>query len=94
MGQGDKAVKSKNTPSLVESLVEHFIIQVSCGSNHTLALAETGVAFAWGFGKSGALGTGRSDNLFSPAQIPFQYQITDVHAGGQHSAFLTQDHSL
>ena len=52
----------KNTPTNVESLVEYFITQVSCGNEHTLALSENGVSFAWGLGKHGALGNGRSNS--------------------------------
>ena len=55
-------MKMKNTPTNVESLVDHYITQVSCGAEHTLALTETGTCYAWGHGKYGALGNGRSDS--------------------------------
>ena len=50
LGQKDKSIKSKNTPTLVDSLVELFIKKISCGNEHTLALSENGEAFAWGNG--------------------------------------------
>jgi alpha-tubulin suppressor-like RCC1 family protein len=51
LGLGDK--KSKNTPTNVESLVEHFITKVACGGDHTLAITDIGVCFAWGRGREG-----------------------------------------
>lgn len=51
LGIGDK--KNKHTPTNVEALVDHFITKVACGSEHTLALSDTGVCFAWGRGREG-----------------------------------------
>jgi alpha-tubulin suppressor-like RCC1 family protein len=51
LGQKEKTIPSKNTPSLVEQLADYFISDVSCGGHHTLAISENGVVFAWGNGK-------------------------------------------
>lgn len=50
LGIGDSNIKQKNTPTLVEAapLVESMVTKVSCGNFHSLALTESGVAFAWG----------------------------------------------
>ena len=65
----------KNTPTNVESLVDHYITQVSCGAEHTLALTETGTCYAWGHGKYGALGNGRSDSQYEPVHVNFSETI-------------------
>ena len=52
----------KNTPTLVEALLEATVSKVSCGLQHSLALTSGGAAYAWGQGRFGALGNGRSEN--------------------------------
>ena len=76
LGQGDKVNKSQDLPCLVESIQEYFISQVSCGLDHTLAISENGVAFAWGQGKNGQLGNGRSGCMFEPILVNFNDPIT------------------
>ncbi len=62
LGIGDLA--HKNTPSLVESaaLLESMVTKVACGMYHSIALTSNQTAFAWGQGRLGALGNGRSEN--------------------------------
>ncbi len=60
LGFGDRSCADKNLPCLVESLVDEFVCSVKCGAQHSLALSESGTAFAWGSGKNGQLGNGRS----------------------------------
>ena len=48
LGIGDKALKSKNLPTLIESLVDYVIVKVSSGNNHNLAISENGLVFSWG----------------------------------------------
>lgn len=64
-------MKFKNIPTLVEAepLIENAVKKVSCGLFHSLAITENGFAFAWGQGKYGALGNGRSDNQFEPMNV-------------------------
>ncbi|CDW79837.1 UNKNOWN [Stylonychia lemnae] len=94
LGLGDKSIRSKNTPTNVETLVDYFICQVSCGNEHTLAISENGVCFAWGQGKYGSLGNGRSDPQFEPILVNFTDPIIDVQAGGHHSAFINKNNTL
>ena len=71
LGIGEPTVKSKNTPTLVETspFIENVVVKVSCGNFHSLALTENGKVFSWGQGRFGALGHGRSDNLFAPFEV-------------------------
>lgn len=98
LGIADATVKSKNTPTLVEAspLIDQIVTKVSCGNYHSLALTERGLGYAWGQGKFGALGSGRSDNLFEPLTVNLMANDTlmDISAGGQHSAFLTKEEIL
>ena len=45
-------------PTLIESLNQVFIKQVSCGQEHTVALTDQGSVYAWGLNTQGALGLG------------------------------------
>jgi alpha-tubulin suppressor-like RCC1 family protein len=52
-------------PRLLEGHISQFkIVQVSCGSVHTIALTETGRLFSWGCNTRGQLGLG--DFFFLP----------------------------
>ena len=45
------------------------IVQVACGSNHTLAMDKEGRLFTWGFGGYGRLGQGDAKDRFSPEPV-------------------------
>ena len=45
-------------PRLVESLVEHVIVDIACGTGHNLALTESMKMYSWGTGCQGELGLG------------------------------------
>ena len=49
-------------PKLVESLLQHVIIDIACGTGHNLALTESMRTYSWGTGCQGELGIGK-DNL-------------------------------
>jgi alpha-tubulin suppressor-like RCC1 family protein len=74
--------------------IDNVVLKVSCGNYHSLALTENGKVFSWGQGKFGALGHGRSDNLYSPFEIPIMHELKDISAGGSHSGFLTTEETL
>jgi alpha-tubulin suppressor-like RCC1 family protein len=94
LGIGEKGVKYKNTPTLVEHLAEYFVSQVSCGNEHTLALTENGQVYSWGYGKQGALGNGRSDSQYEPILLSFAEAIIEIGAGAHHSAFINKNNVL
>ena len=72
------------------------IKQISCGSNHTLAVSTKSKVFAWGYGDNGSLGHGKVDgDLLFPAMIREKelktsqgYSVAQVEAGGQHSCLI------
>ena len=46
-----------------------FIISVSGGGQHSLALKADGTVWAWGLNKNGQLGDGSTSNRNTPVQI-------------------------
>lgn len=43
--------------------------QVSCGDQHTVCVTEEGDVYAWGMGRSGALGVGDKRNRSTPTKV-------------------------
>ena len=98
LGVGNPEMRSCNVPTLVDGLSN--IKKVSCGTSHTLALAEDGTAYAWGQAFYGALGlsmsnesSGAMESQHSPKEIPTSNfggePIKDLCAGSRHSIFIT-----
>lgn len=98
LGVGNPEMRSCNVPTLVDGLCN--IKKVSCGTSHTLALAEDGTAYAWGQAFYGALGlsmsnesSGALESQHSPKEIPTSNfggePIKDLCAGSRHSIFIT-----
>ncbi|CAN0308068.1 unnamed protein product, partial [Hapterophycus canaliculatus] len=79
----------------VRALSGLVVLQVSCGSRHTLARVEGGAAYSWGWGACGQLGHGDDHGALSPREIEALTTGVDdvpggpvawVSAGGIHSA--------
>ncbi|HMJ89392.1 MAG TPA: hypothetical protein VK530_06230, partial [Candidatus Acidoferrum sp.] len=62
-------------------------VSVSAGYNHTLALADDGRVFAWGWNQNGQLGNGSTTNTGTPTLIPGVI-ATAIAAGRQHSLVI------
>ena len=55
LGHGN--TKGLLTPTLIETPLEgEFVVQVACGSYHSMALARSGRLYTWGHGRHGRLG--------------------------------------
>ncbi|BDR53463.1 hypothetical protein KIM372_13700 [Bombiscardovia nodaiensis] len=62
--------------------------QVSPGENHTLALGDDGIAYAWGANTNGQLGNNTTVNSLSPVKVQIPagvFHFTSVSAGSSHS---------
>ncbi|XP_071953933.1 probable E3 ubiquitin-protein ligase HERC4 [Antedon mediterranea] len=94
-GQGsmDFQIKSKSKPRVIKSLSNHFVIQVSCGSHHSIALTKEGKIFSWGSNKYGQLGHAGSPRLLcsSPIEVLCLNGLAfkQIVCGGWHSFALT-----
>ena len=74
-------------PSLLTSLRDEFVTQVSCGTQHVLAVSLTQV-FSWGCGAGGRLGHGDMKERWKPEPIVAlnNWHIIAISAGTWHSA--------
>lgn len=72
------------------------IQSVATGSNHALALTESGAVFSWGYGDMLALGHGVDQDENRPRQLNWSKtkfgaaEFLQIEAGGQHSAILAR----
>jgi hypothetical protein len=92
LGLGEDApdLRFVSSPTVVEKLREHYVVQVACGAAHTLVLCEsrppasssgstarpTRQVYAMGLNSSGQLGLGHCQNVRSPTLVPLG---PDVH---------------
>eukprot|EP00930_Biecheleria_cincta_P085989 TRINITY_DN7535_c0_g1_i2.p1 TRINITY_DN7535_c0_g1~~TRINITY_DN7535_c0_g1_i2.p1 ORF type:complete len:1110 (+),score=208.72 TRINITY_DN7535_c0_g1_i2:323-3331(+) len=85
LGLGDFV--SSATPKLVPALQSRPVVQLCCGSAHTLARTATGLLWAWGCNEQGQLGLGDQKTRFRPEQVKaFRVsRCVDVAAGSRHS---------
>ncbi|OQR95960.1 regulator of chromosome condensation (RCC1) [Thraustotheca clavata] len=100
LGLGDKTLQV-DSPTLLESLSEVEIVDISCGTQHTAAVDKQGRVFTWGFGGSAmsdnALGLGPSTgkNQMTPALVETFIDdgcpIASVDCGDAHTVALSVD---
>lgn len=83
----------KQIPHLVEKLLPHFVVQIACGSKHTLCLTDKGSAYSWGFAKYGQIGHGDRQNLKEPRLISCDSakNVKHVYCGDHHTVLLNGD---
>lgn len=102
LGINDKRAKSKNSPVLVENLMDKKPAYIACGAYHTVIatctksflnfLIEDGEVYSWGSGKHGQLGVFSNNDQYAPVYVRFNEarntQITQLSCGSQHTIFL------
>ena len=72
------------------------VTSIACGGNHNLALTSRNDVYSWGYGDMLALGHGEERDEMVPRAINLarakvtggQLTVTQVSAGGQHSAII------
>ncbi|KAJ0013026.1 hypothetical protein NQD34_017360 [Periophthalmus magnuspinnatus] len=88
LGHGDS--QSRNVPTLVKDISS--VGQVTCGSSHTIAVAQDGrTVWSFGGGDNGKLGHGDTNRVYRPKVIEALqgFIIRKVCAGSQSSLALT-----
>lgn len=80
-------------PMLMESLTNELIVEIGCGSNHSLAINDKGEVFSWGEGIYGQLGHGVLDNEFYPRKVENlqNLRFKQVAGGATHTIAVTHD---
>lgn len=94
---GTNASISASTPisRTIPTAAPITIIAIAAGREHTLALSNLGIVYAWGGNSRGQCGLGHTDSIAYPSMVPgFQKKILTIAAGDRHSAFLTQSGSV
>jgi alpha-tubulin suppressor-like RCC1 family protein len=94
LGLGDKAPNQIFVPTPILGLED--VQQVSCGSEHTVALTGQGWVYSWGQGEGGLLGHGDINSKTTPTVIQSlkELQIASVVCGGLHTIVLTKQGAL
>lgn len=80
--------------TIVKSLEDKFISNISCGESSSFAITDNGEVYAWGMASSSQLGTGDEDDVLEPkliqgAQLRDKKIIT-LNGGGQHTLFIVE----
>lgn len=83
-------------PILIEALQERRIIQIACGSGHTVVLTDDGEVYTWGRGDDGRLGHGDNGWKFVPRLVEelHDQKIRQVTCGSYHTAAVTMSGEL
>ena len=105
LGIGDFDVHHE--PTILESMQDGSVVrQLVCGHDHTLAVSDRGIGYAWGFANSGKLGLGvmeregveRPFSRMFPTPIIIdrlkRVHVAQVACGPNHSMALTDDGSV
>jgi alpha-tubulin suppressor-like RCC1 family protein len=94
LGIGDRKVKQKNAPVLIENVGICHPVKISAGSFHSTCIMNNGEVYAWGRGDYGWLGIGTDTTQFIPIKVEFDEPmhpfIIQISAGGSHTLCLDQ----
>ncbi|XP_007558653.1 probable E3 ubiquitin-protein ligase HERC4 isoform X2 [Poecilia formosa] len=80
------------TPRTLDSFSSIPVVQVACGSQHSVALTKEGQVYTWGLDSRGQLGLGkRSSGARSPQQVRslLSVPVVQISAGGDQSFALS-----
>jgi alpha-tubulin suppressor-like RCC1 family protein len=78
-------------PELNVNLSDKYIIDISCGSFHSLALTNYGEVYAWGFNLYGQIGIGSEKVQLIPKNVSgFNEKVVMISCGWIHSLALTE----
>lgn len=94
LGNGSEA--DEELPVLVKALEGERVVRVDAGECHSAAINDKGEVFTWGFGNSGALGSGTRENSLIPSKIAGGWMdeldengapstVTTLACGGYHT---------
>ncbi|TYZ68450.1 hypothetical protein PybrP1_004309 [[Pythium] brassicae (nom. inval.)] len=81
LGIGSEA--DEEYPVRVAALDGVRIVRIDAGECHSAAVNDSGDVFTWGFGNSGALGTGSRDNSLLPTKVSGAWQDDEDESGAQ-----------
>jgi E3 ubiquitin-protein ligase HERC3 len=93
------SIETVSIPKYIDSLFRKRIVEIACGSRHSLAIDENGDLYTWGEARCGQLGHGKQRSQIFPTKVelcddvgnPMQARVKFVSAGYAHSACITED---
>ncbi|HKI56599.1 MAG TPA: hypothetical protein VKB31_05555 [Trueperaceae bacterium] len=93
---GDGSTTGRDTPVQVHGLPA--VVSLAAGgdfeSGHSLALAQDGTVWAWGYNAYGQLGINSTADSYTPVQVPGLSGVVSIAAGLDHSLALTRGGSV
>lgn len=88
LGLGD--TQDHNKP---EKLFLLYILKISCGASHSMALSKYGELFVWGYNFTGQLGLGDTRDRINPVKHSLE-NVISISCGGLHTLFLTKNGNI
>ena len=68
--------------------------KISSGGYHTIAIADDGTLWAWGYNSAGALGDGTTTSRSQPVKIGTDSDWTEIATGSYHSVAIKSNGTL
>ncbi|KAI8370326.1 regulator of chromosome condensation 1/beta-lactamase-inhibitor protein II [Radiomyces spectabilis] len=87
----------QSVPALFEPLQKYTIVDIAAGTDHCLALTNTGRVLVWGNGQQGQLGRRVIERRKRNALVPVSMALRNIKAigsGSYHSFALSHDNDL
>ncbi|KAI1708403.1 protein kinase domain-containing protein [Ditylenchus destructor] len=83
-------------PKIIDGLLRHDVVDLSCGNEHTVVLCESGKVFAWGNPENGRLGFEEKQLVLTPTliEIPTRQLISNVKCGPDCTALITRSGTI
>ena len=100
LGHGDE--KERLTPCHISSLpvdIKDYVVAISAGDAHSLAVTSSGDLYTWGYGDVLQLGNGDYQDEHSPRKVQgkqiatLNRHVIKASGGSQHSVILVKDRS-
>ncbi|XP_029324754.1 RCC1 and BTB domain-containing protein 1 isoform X2 [Mus caroli] len=69
------------------------VVEVACGSHHSMALAADGEVYGWGYNGNGQLGLGNNGNQLTPVRVAALHGmcVNQIVCGYAHTLALTDE---
>jgi hypothetical protein len=79
-------------PKLNQYLNNEFVIDISCGHDHSLVLTNCGEVYAWGYNSLGQIGSGCNRDQLIPIKVKGfnNERVVMISCGWSHSMALTE----
>ncbi|NP_001017352.2 RCC1 and BTB domain-containing protein 1 [Xenopus tropicalis] len=92
LGNGN-AIQGVAPVQVCMELLAKKVIQVACGSHHSMALTSDGEVFCWGYNNCGQVGSGTTANQSVPRRVSatLQSKVVVSIAAGQSSSMAVTD---